>query len=337
MSQEANKDKKRKLWLDPMVAGLALSLLVHISFFYARFHPRDQDAPKPSDEPIEISALPKDLVPPETLPKKKEPPRAKELQIAETEDANNRKIDPNAKFLSEHNQAVEKQTRAQTIDDFRKKQGSGLKNENKQAKAPTPPTADEQSGSSEVEAETGEGATAENKKKGSQGIKRDWKTLSLKDLSVGGDGGATAATDDKLDGVSDDERTILSTREFKFFSYYQRIKELLRQFWKPNVERKLAKIYQSGKNITEDELTTKILVLLDEKGGIKKMSRVAGSGFDDVDEAALDAFRKAAPFPNPPKGMIDADGFVRIRWDFILTVEAAPRIQFQSAGNAPTY
>ena len=221
----------------------------------------------------------------------------------------------------------------QIIDDFRKKQGSGLKNENKQAKAPTPPTADEHSGSSAVEADTGEGATSESQKKGSQGIKRDWKTLSLKDLSVGGDGGATAATDDKLDGVSDNERTILSTREFKFFAYYQRIKELLRQFWKPNVERKLAKLYQTGHNISAEELVTKILVLLDEKGGIKKISRVSGSGFEDVDDAAIEAFRKAAPFPNPPKGIIDADGFVRIRWDFILTVEAAPRIQFQTVGN----
>lgn len=78
-------------------------------------------------------------------------------------------------------------------------------------------------------------------------------------------------------------------------------------------------------------------MLLDEKGGIKKISRVSASGFDDVDEAAIEAFRKAAPFPNPPKGMMDADGFVRIRWDFILTVEASPRIQFQAVGNNPPY
>ena len=47
----------------------------------------------------------------------------------------------------------------------------------------------------------------------------------------------------------------------------------------------------------------------------------------------MEAFQQAGPFPNPPKGMLDADGFVRIRWDFILKAEAAPRINFGSAGS----
>ena len=54
-----------------------------------------------------------------------------------------------------------------------------------------------------------------------------------------------------------------------------------------------------------------------------------------ADQYSVDAFQKAGPFPNPPKGIVEDDGFVRIRWDFILKTEAAPRIQFQSSGNNP--
>ena len=45
---------------------------------------------------------------------------------------------------------------------------------------------------------------------------------------------------------------------------------------------------------------------------------VGQSGVTDLDEAAMEAFKQAAPFPNPPKGIVEKDGRIRIRWDFIL-------------------
>ena len=127
----------------------------------------------------------------------------------------------------------------------------------------------------------------------------------------------------------------MSTREFKFFSYYHRIKELLRQYWKPNIERQLARIWGRGKNISEEELVTQVLVLLDDQGTLRKVSRIGSSGVQEVDEAAVAAFQQAAPFPNPPRGIVDSDGFVRIRWDFILKTDTGPRIQFSTAGSPP--
>ena len=53
--------------------------------------------------------------------------------------------------------------------------------------------------------------------------------------------------------------------------------------------------------------------------------------------AQAQAFQAAAPFPNPPKGMLDDDGFVRIRWDFVLTTDNGPRIQFRTVGSVPQY
>ena len=49
-----------------------------------------------------------------------------------------------------------------------------------------------------------------------------------------------------------------------------------------------------------------------------KVQVLEDSGLRDLDEAAVDAFREAAPFPNPPQGIVEKDGTVKIRWDFVL-------------------
>lgn len=311
-----------------------ISVFLHAAVLFLYIPTLRQDLASPREqEPIEITEL--SQLPPLSNFEKSQPltPKLKipEAQIAESEDAQNREVDPNAKYLGQFNQKAEKETRADQIDDFRAKQGTGAKGIPTQIET-IPPTADEIA-KQEALADEGE-IPGESSSKENIGVKRNWKTLSLKDLSVGGDGGARAATDDKLN-VDRGERTLLSTREYKFFGYYQRIKELLRQYWKPNIEHQMARLWGKGKILREDELTTRVLVLLDENGNISKISKLASSGYSELDEAAVSAFQTAAPFPNPPKAMLDEDGFVRINWDFILTTDNSPRIQFRNVGSAP--
>lgn len=307
----------------PLIWGLTISLFIHMGLLLLKFRFRSV-SPLQTQEPtapIEVADY-RDSRPKQTPAEKR--PRTKEQQIVETEKLDNQKFDPNAKYLSDKTQTADKAMRAKIIDDFREKKGSGLTKEKRAVEQGTPPTGVD--GKPDLEVESGVGLSRDSRK---SGIKRDWKTLSLKDLGVFGDGGFTAASDDNLN-AQEGERTLLSTREFRFFSYYHRIKELLRQYWKPGVERKMAKLYAGGKKIEESEVVTKLMVLLSPSGNIERVSRLTSSGFTDIDNAAVEAFQQAAPFPNPPKGIVDPDGFVRIRWDFILTVEAAPRIQFQA-------
>jgi TonB family protein len=317
-----------------LVWTLVLSVVVHALFLLWRARQADflkKEAVNQSPT-IEIADLPKEIL----NPPKQPPAPKKPMEMAETEDAKNRKLDPNAKVLSDHTQSVEKQMRAKIVDDFRKKQGTGLNsNQAPDKQAMIPPTGEKAPSKSTEEIGDGTGDFPKPKSEvQNPGVKRDWKTLSLKDLSVG-DGAPTAASDDRLSDFQTGDQTILSTREYKYFSYYNRIKELLRQYWKPNVEQKLYKMWEKGKNVGDNEMTTQLLVLLNDNGQIQKISRVGSCGFAELDEAAIEAFQRAAPFPNPPKGIIEADGFVRIRWDFILKTEAAPRIQFRNVGNAP--
>jgi TonB family protein len=322
----------------PLLWTLLISVGLHIIFLALKWSATHLGTTPEENKPIEITQLPPQYRPPTPQAQRRPPspvPKIKtkpEQEIAETEDNRNRELDPNAKFLSDHTQTAEKQMKARNIDDFRQKKGTGA-NRGEKAAMEKPVTGEEnqQKPPSEITADGDK--LADKKQDTGHGVKRDWKTLTLKDLSLGGDGDYSAATDDRLKGVDEGDRTVLSTREYKFFSYYFRIKELLRQYWKPNVERKLTYLWARGKSVSGEEMVTQLLILLDDKGIIQKISRLGSCGFAELDEAAIEAFQKAGPFPNPPKGMMDPDGFVRIRWDFILRAEAGPSINFRSAGN----
>lgn len=310
----------------PLIWGIAVSVAIHLLLLFMRLQEVTPFASPPTEAPpIEISEVPeefRDVPRPQDL--KVPPKKRKDPEIAETEDSDDKSLDPNATVLSDRTQTAREQTKAKRVDDFRKGDGTGAKEANAEGNiAPSGEPTVAAENDSPLEVEDGIGLSEK------AGIKRDWKTLSLKDLSVGGDGGITSATDDYLEDIIQADRTVLSTREFRYFSYYHRIKELLRQYWKPAVERKLSLIWAKGTTIRTEELTTQLLILLNQKGEITKISRVGSSGLSDVDNAAVEAFQKAAPFPNPPKGIVDSDGFVRIRWDFILKAQATPKIQFQ--------
>lgn len=134
-----------------------------------------------------------------------------------------------------------------------------------------------------------------------------------------GGGNGASTTDDHLKDVDIGSQTVLSTKEFVYFSYYNRIKDKLRQFWEPKIKEKISHILRQGRHIASNsEHTTRIVIVLDRKGSLQHVQVMSGSGVEDLDDAALEAFRAAAPFPNPPKGIIDPDGTVKINWDFVI-------------------
>ena len=76
---------------------------------------------------------------------------------------------------------------------------------------------------------------------------------------------------------------------------------------------------RSGRKLaSEKNYITRLVVVLDRHGKIKAVKVLEESGARDLDDAAVDAFNRAGPFPNPPKGLVEKDGLIKIRWDFIL-------------------
>jgi protein TonB len=127
------------------------------------------------------------------------------------------------------------------------------------------------------------------------------------------------APQDYIKGMKESNRTALNTKEFIFYGYYQRIRQRLDQAWVPILRERIVKYYNSGRHLASDmEHTTKVVVLLNPQGEITGVKVVSESGTRDLDEAAVSAFNQAGPFPNPPRGIIGANGTIEIPWEFVL-------------------
>jgi protein TonB len=252
--------------------------------------------------------------------------------VQQSEQRLNDEVPVDSKFLSRHNQKVAQETQAEKNAAFRNtnsKSGDGTDSAQGKDQQTTAKKQEEQKQKNQPEKEV---MTAEN------GIATSGKKPSLKDLTpsfrptvpteseqdlAAGNGQGQSATDDQLKNVKSGMQTLLSTREFVYYSYYNRIREKLRQYWEPKIKEKFERIVRQGRTIaSEGDRITRIIIILDDKGILKKVQVVSGSGVTDLDDAAVEAFRAAAPFPNPPKGIVETDGMIRIRWDFVLEANA---------------
>lgn len=287
---------------------IVLSLLIHLSAVVVLSIKQSFRTPVQERVEIEFKA-PDELQPPDDGKGKRRPKPRETVreQIVEQQKRLNEEVDPNTRFLSAFDQKVQKQTRAENSGKFNNtaqgsKKTEGAKDGDKKAKNHTEKMPEERGDLPDLKDLTPKFAM----NPGQRGPQTD-------------ENGNPSATDDYLKDVQSGLQTLLSTREFVYYAYYNRIKEALRQHWEPNVKEKVKIIYRQGRTIASaKDRVTQVLVTLDRKGELIKVEVLTQSGVVDLDNAAVEAFRAAAPFPNPPKGMVEQDGTIKIRWDFVL-------------------
>lgn len=285
----------------PIFIFIFASILLHL-FFWSGVTSIRLSPPKSPPKAVEITILEKN---PEDLTKDKNL-----KQIVEQDKAINDEKPEDAKYLSQFNQRVVKETQASQNGKFSNAAQPGIKT------------------AGQTEAEKEKPQPTRKRSKGElpalADLKPKFSPSQNAQAVVEGQAGNPSQTDDYLKGVEFGIQTMLSTREFVYYSYYNRIKEQLRQHWEPGVRDKVKMIYKQGRSIASaKDLITQILIVLDSKGELIRVELVSKSGIEALDDAAVDAFKKAAPFPNPPQGMIETDGTIKIRWDFILEASGA--------------
>jgi TonB family protein len=123
---------------------------------------------------------------------------------------------------------------------------------------------------------------------------------------------------DKLDGVEEGEGTYLNTREWKYASYFNRIKQAVAMQWRPSES--LALRDPTGERFAYKDRLTVVSVTLDAAGALKDLQVKSSSGVDFLDATALEAFRKAQPFVNPPRGLANDRGEIPFVFGFYLEV-----------------
>jgi TonB family protein len=127
-----------------------------------------------------------------------------------------------------------------------------------------------------------------------------------------------AQNNDFVEEVPLGDMTNLNTTEFKYYGFYHRIRQKLEQHWGSTIKDKAKNLYRSGRRMPASEnLITSVSVTLDDHGQIVDMQIEGTSGIRELDQAAIESFNKAGPFPNPPKGLL-VGGRATIQWGFVV-------------------
>lgn len=315
-----NPRKLRVTFLSAVVASLILHFVLGLEIIL--FNP-----PVHQEEKIELQIV---ETPPQQDEKKSSQDENLAKQVVEQDEKQmNDEIDAKAKFLSAHNQKVQKQTVTKNHGEFRNRPDQMTAPNARPMAAQPSPKIDLRNFMPKLDI----AKAVEDRAKKEQEYDRDAELITQKKLETkqtqaqqavnkpGQAGGLASQTLDYIKDLDPGLETLLSTREFVFYTYYSRIRKQLNQFWGPKVREKLVVMYKQGRQIasTEDKIT-KCLITLDKTGNLARVQIIGNSGVRELDEAAVDAFKLAAPFPNPPKGIQESDGSIKIRWDFVLEI-----------------
>lgn len=312
---------KLKFSKNKFFKNLVFSLILHcvlVASFYLVKEIKSASFPAPSE------SLQVELITPETPSTKPaevtKKSRPMQQQIVDQDASQANEIAPDkTRFLSEKNQVVKKETVAKNNGEFKNRKTPGQVQKGDPLaddKAKTEKSSEKSvSKTNNLESFLPSMNSYEVMKKqvdSSSQKKGEWQARS-------NNGGDVSKTQDYLKDVNQGLETQLNTKEYKYYGYYSRIRKQLSFHWEPKVREKLSRMFKQGRTIASDtDRITKLLIVLNSSGLLVKVQILSESGVHDLDEAAIEAFRSAAPFPNPPKGIVENDGTVKIRWDFVL-------------------
>jgi TonB family protein len=134
-----------------------------------------------------------------------------------------------------------------------------------------------------------------------------------------------AAPNDHLRDVEEGESTGLNSREWKYASFFNRVKQSVGMHWDPNTQ--LRRRDPTGSIYSGKDRYTLVKVTLDQKGMLQDIHVEKSSGLDFLDLEAVASFQRAQPFPNPPAGLLEADATVRFSFGFFLEMGGGPRMR----------
>jgi TonB family protein len=128
--------------------------------------------------------------------------------------------------------------------------------------------------------------------------------------------GRGAGSMDYLKDVDDGELTALNSKKWKHAPFFNRVKHQVANEWHPEVV--YVRHDPSGNVYGIKDRVTVLRVHLNPDGKLAAWTVLQSSGVEFLDSEAIDAFRRAQPFPNPPKDLVDGDGQIHFNFAFIF-------------------
>lgn len=132
------------------------------------------------------------------------------------------------------------------------------------------------------------------------------------------DAGASTFGNDLKKKVELGQFTALNTDRHLYYSFYSRIEEMIRPPWEEDVTREAKLIRTANLLRPQGGWSTRLDVILNPTGKLIRVSLLKGSGVKGFDEAAISAFEKADFFPHPPKGIVNEEGLIVLKYLFTV-------------------
>ena len=317
MSLHRRRRPARRFGLAAVLVSVLLHLPLLIWFLYATYL---RPAPEPTESPVRISV--KAIEQPEEEEEEAEEVPDAEGQIVEIAPPKEELRPKEADYRAEHNSSVEKQT----VDPRSRVDRKVI------AETYSPDDALEVKRQEGVPVEqpfTGTVAGREVFEQGRYSLFPDRKSRWDFDSGEGISAPApSAALDSRMAGAPSNDylpeveranRTALNAHETLYASWWNRVKHLV-SFYADQTLANARPRRALRKNKYEMVLTG----LIGTDGSIKALEVKTGSGIPEFDKALKDAFHLAAPFPEPPEGAADRDGFVHMDgFGFVVMIGSA--------------
>jgi TonB family protein len=133
-------------------------------------------------------------------------------------------------------------------------------------------------------------------------------------------------TQDHLKDIDDGDETSLNSKKWKFASFFNRIKAQVREHWRP------AEVYRrrdpTGSIYGSKDRYTLLRVQLKPDGSLANVALETPSGVEFLDDEAIEAFKEAQPFPNPPTQLVDGgSGMIDFKFGFYFEIGGATRFK----------
>jgi TonB family protein len=137
-------------------------------------------------------------------------------------------------------------------------------------------------------------------------------------------------TQDRLKDIEDGEETALNAKKWKFASFFNRVKQQVRDHWRPAEEYRRRD--PSGSIYGQKDRYTLLRVQLKPDGSLANVALENPSGVEFLDDEAIEAFKQAQPFPNPPKQLVEGSGLIEFKFGFFFELSGSPHMKIFKYG-----
>jgi TonB family protein len=133
---------------------------------------------------------------------------------------------------------------------------------------------------------------------------------------------------DHVDGVPEGDGTFLNTKEFKYATFFYRVRDSVAGYWENLAAAEYRRRDPTGNIYGIRDRSTLLHIELTRDGKLGQVRIEQTSGVDFLDNVAVQAFKMAEPFPNPPPGIVDEDGAIRFNFQFVVTMRSRGPFNF---------